>query len=133
MKARSLSLEALPGRVVIARAERDAPLPEALTASAQPGFLVLMRGLRSCTIVCAEERSSELAGFRVDDTRWRVLRLAGDFDFEQSGVLAPLADALAKASIPLLVYAAFETDYLLVKDADFESACAALSPRVSGV
>ena len=57
---------------------------------------------------------------------WRCLRLAGQFDFTQVGVLASLTKPLAEAKVSVFVVGTFDTDYLLVKRACLDSAVEAL-------
>ena len=57
---------------------------------------------------------------------WRCLRLAGQFDFTEVGVLASLTKPLAEAKISVFVVGTFDTDYLLVKRACLDSAVKAL-------
>jgi hypothetical protein len=57
---------------------------------------------------------------------WRCVRVAGQFDFAEVGVLAVLATSLAGAGIPLLANSTFDTDYLLVKVENLAQAVEAL-------
>ena len=58
---------------------------------------------------------------------WRAFRVKGSMDFSLVGVLARLSGALASRDIPIFAVSTFDTDYILVKDADFERALAALA------
>ena len=53
---------------------------------------------------------------------WRCFRIAGTLDFSLTGILAGIADILAEHSIGLFAVSTFNTDYIFVKDADFQSA-----------
>jgi hypothetical protein len=57
---------------------------------------------------------------------WRCLRLKGPFALDETGVLAPLATALAAAGVSLLPIATFDTDYLLVPATQLDLAITAL-------
>jgi hypothetical protein len=46
--------------------------------------------------------------------------------FTLVGVLASLTTAIARAGIGAFAFSTFDTDYMLVKDADFSQAIAAL-------
>ena len=48
-------------------------------------------------------------------------------DFALVGVLARLAGALAAQGIPIFAVSTFNTDYVLVKEADFDRALACLA------
>jgi hypothetical protein len=50
----------------------------------------------------------------------------GPLAFEMTGVLAALSVPLAEAGIPIFVISTYDTDYLMVKSADLECACATL-------
>lgn len=58
---------------------------------------------------------------------WRALRIEGTLDFSLVGILAPLATLLANAHIGIFAISTFNTDYVLVKDADFAQACILLA------
>jgi hypothetical protein len=60
------------------------------------------------------------------ETGWRCLRVAGTLKFTAVGVLASLAVPLAEAGISVFAVSTFDTDYLLVKERDFDRACASL-------
>jgi uncharacterized protein len=49
---------------------------------------------------------------------WRCLSVVGQLDFEQIGVFASLAGPLAGAGISIFPVATYDTDHVLLKDAD---------------
>jgi hypothetical protein len=57
---------------------------------------------------------------------WRAFKVAGPLDFSLTGILAALSVPLATARIGLFAIATFDTDYVLVREADLEQAKAAL-------
>ena len=57
---------------------------------------------------------------------WRCVRVAGSMPFTLVGVLASLTSPLARAGVGVFAFSTFDTDYLLVKEADFPQAAAAL-------
>jgi hypothetical protein len=57
---------------------------------------------------------------------WRCLRVAGTIPFSAGGILASLTASLAEVGISLFAVSTFDTDYLLVKEKDFEAALNAL-------
>jgi hypothetical protein len=57
---------------------------------------------------------------------WRCVRVAGTMPFTLVGVLASLSAAVAAAGVGLFAISTFDTDYLLVKEADFATAIDAL-------
>lgn len=58
---------------------------------------------------------------------WRALRVEGTLDFALTGILAQLTATLAEAKIPVFAVSTHDTDYLLVKDAHWQAALAALA------
>ena len=58
---------------------------------------------------------------------WRGMRIEGQLDFSLVGILAKISDVLARAGIALFAVSTYDTDYVLVKDADFAAAYAALA------
>ena len=58
---------------------------------------------------------------------WRGMRIEGQLDFSLVGILAKISDVLARAGIALFAVSTYDTDYVLVKDADFAAACDALA------
>jgi hypothetical protein len=57
---------------------------------------------------------------------WRCLEVEGPLEFTQVGILASLTQPLAEAGVSIFALSTYDTDYLLVKEAQFESAIAAL-------
>ncbi len=75
------------------------------------------------SVVCPERESPPEAKCERD---WRCLKVSGPLDFSQTGVLASLADPLAKAEIPIFVLSTYDTDYVLVKNSRLDKALAVL-------
>ncbi len=57
---------------------------------------------------------------------WRAFRVEGVLDFALTGILASLASVLAEKGIAIFAVSTFNTDYILVKEADAAPAAAAL-------
>ena len=57
---------------------------------------------------------------------WRCLRVEGPLDFSEIGVLASLSSVLATTGVSLFAISTFDTDYLLVGEADLERSVTAL-------
>jgi len=58
---------------------------------------------------------------------WRLFKLIGPFEFNVIGVLKKIATILADNQISIFAISTFETDYILVKEAQYESAMVVLS------
>jgi hypothetical protein len=117
----SLTLVALRDSFAVCKMSPDGPIP----AWAASGSLVSITRTRDeLSIVCPEEDVP--VDVTACERAWRCLRVAGQIDFGMVGVLASLVDPLAKAGIPVFVLSTFDTDYLLIKSANFLSAAKAL-------
>ena len=59
--------------------------------------------------------------------------MEGPLDFALTGILARLTAPLAAAGVPVFALSTFDTDYLLVREADVEAAVEALEGAGFGV
>ena len=76
------------------------------------------------SIVCAEQ----LVPASVKTERgWRCLKLEGPFPFAQTGVLVSFLSPLSQRAIPIFAMSTFDTDYVLIKEANEPSALQALA------
>jgi hypothetical protein len=75
------------------------------------------------SVVCLAD--SAPGGARVENG-WRALKLEGPIPFEEIGVLSALSGTLAREGLSLFAISTFDTDYVLVKEHDLETAVAAL-------
>ena len=57
---------------------------------------------------------------------WRCLRIPGVLDFSLIGILARVADCLAKAQVPLFAVSTYNTDYILFREQHSSAALDAL-------
>lgn len=60
------------------------------------------------------------------DQGWRCLQLRGTFSFSEVGIAAAFSGSLARAGVGILIVSTFDTDYVLVKDAQLLQAVEAL-------
>lgn len=58
---------------------------------------------------------------------WRAFRIEGVLDFSLIGILARLSAILAENRIGIFALSTYNTDYILVKAADFDRALSALA------
>lgn len=119
MKMPGQRFRALPDLYAVCRLSAHATVP----AWATGPFLNLTFTDDELAIICPAERVP--ANVRAERD-WRVLKLVGPFPFTAVGVLASLAEPLARAGISLLSIATYDTDYFLVKSAVFDDAVAVL-------
>ena len=61
------------------------------------------------------------------DDGWRAFRIQGVLDFSLIGILARLSGILAEHEIGIFAVSTYNTDYILVKEENFEEALRVLS------
>ncbi|NLG27368.1 MAG: ACT domain-containing protein [Chloroflexi bacterium] len=116
----------MPWPYAVCRLAPDAPVPQrpaaatlwSLTHTASETSLVVDQSCLNADWVCA--RDTHVA------RDWRCLRVRGPLEFTLIGVLSGLLDPLARAGISVFALSTYDTDYLLVRQADLPAACAAL-------
>lgn len=76
------------------------------------------------SVVCPTEFVPENTTDRSDG--WRAFRIIGMLDFSLIGILAKIANILAKNNIGLFAVSTYNTDYILTKSENFGRAVALL-------
>jgi Uncharacterized conserved protein len=65
-----------------------------------------------------------------DDIRceknWRILKIEGQLDFSLVGILASISNLMAEAQISIFALSTYDTDYILVKENNIDSAISTL-------
>jgi ribosomal protein S18 acetylase RimI-like enzyme len=116
-----LRLWVLAERLAVCSLEPPAATPPWATAAR---FYSVTRAPDELSVVCPEEIVPDGV---MHEGGLRALKLGGTFDLEQVGVLASVAVPLAGAGVSIFVLSTFDTDYVLVKEHQLETAIAALS------
>lgn len=75
------------------------------------------------SVVCEEQYVPDTVR---SEKGWRCIKVQGPLDFGLTGILASLANPLAKAGISIFAVSTFETDYLLLKEERLQEAIAVL-------
>jgi len=119
----TLRVSLLRGHVSVCRLDGASEVPD---WALQGGFLSITRTSEELSVVCPEGTVPE--GVRCEGG-WRVLKLAGPFEFSEVGVLLSVAAPLAEAGVGIFALSTFDTDYVLVKEERLGSAVAALRRR----
>ena len=127
MSFHHLNLTVVDGIFAVCRLGAEAPIPSWATAGS---FFSITRTADELSVVCGQDAVPEGV---VGERGWRCLRVAGTMPFSVVGVLASLAAPLAEAGISVFAVSTFDTDYLLVKEKDFEAALDALRQRGHGI
>ena len=114
-----MNLRSLPGRFAVCKLAPDAEIPGGLDEST---LFSITRTENELSIVCRD--SDDLPG--AVEPGWCGLEVEGPLDFALVGVLASLTQPLAEAGVSIFALSTFDTDYLLVKETQLESALVAL-------
>jgi uncharacterized protein len=115
----ALRLTCVAGLYAICRLPAGAPVP----AWALGGSLVSVTHTPDeLSIVC--QQASVPPDIRMEPG-WRCFQVPGPLDFALTGILARLTGPLAAAGVPAFALSTFDTDYLLVREADAARALAA--------
>ena len=115
-----LTLTLMPDRLAVSRMAGDADLP---AWAFGPGFFSVTRTADELSIVTREGAAPHGV---LCEPGWRGFKLEGQFDFALTGILSSLATPLADAGVGIFVMSTYNTDYIMVKQADLTQAVAAL-------
>ena len=115
-----LTLLDVAGRFAVCKLPPDSAVPAWATAG---DVFSVTRTVEELSVVCRQEMVP--AGTQAE-VGWRCLRVAGAMPFTLVGVLASLTGPVAAAGVGVFVVSTFDTDYLFVKEAEFQAAVAAL-------
>jgi hypothetical protein len=114
-------LQIMPQRLAVARLDPHAEFPAWLP---KEGFLSITRTADELSIVVED---ALVPGNVTAETGWRMVKVLGPLDFSLVGVLASLTGPLAAAGVSIFAVSTYDTDYLLVREAQFMEALAALA------
>ena len=111
-----ISLSALPGAFTVCK-------PHSFVWTDRP-FHFLSQTDRELSLVCPTSDAPADCDAREDG--WRGLRVEGVLAFSLVGILSRLTGALAEAGIPVFAVSTYDTDYLFVKEKDYDRALTAI-------
>ncbi len=108
-------------RFAICQLPAEAAIPR--WAAQAPGMVATVRSREELSLVCRED----VVPLDVRQERnWCAFMVEGPLDFGLTGILAAVANPLAKAGISIFALSTFHTDYVLVKEDKLEAATRAL-------
>jgi hypothetical protein len=111
----TFTLEILYDQYTICRLDAAAQVP----AWAKGAFVSVSRSDEELSVVCPQVNVPAQIPSERD---WRCLRVEGPLNMSMVGVIASLTSLLATAKISVFVISTFDTDYLLVKEDDLDTA-----------
>jgi hypothetical protein len=114
-----LVIDIAPGEYTAARLPKSEEPPQIKTT----GLVSITTTTTAVSVVCPSEVMPP-----TEDARpgWRLLTVRGPLEFDLTGVMAALAGELAAAGVTLLAVSTYDTDHVLVKQADLDRAIKAL-------
>jgi uncharacterized protein len=112
----TITLKRLGGSYGIARLAPDAPIPAWADGE---GYVSITRSDDELSVVCLSHRIPDTVR---RDTGWRCLKFQGPFAFDQAGILLAVIEPLSRNGIGVFVVSTFDTDHLLLQEADYASA-----------
>jgi len=116
MSHTNLTLSLLPDNYSICRLGPEADIPSWALAG---DFFSITRTEEELSLVCSQEVVPD--GIQCEKG-WRCIMVGGPLDFSLTGILTSLTIPLAQAGISVLAISTFDTDYLLVKEAQVDRA-----------
>jgi enamine deaminase RidA (YjgF/YER057c/UK114 family) len=115
-------VKVLDGRLSVCRLKASERVPS-WALELHEGFVSITRTPDELSIVCPEEA---VPPDTTAEDGFRALVLPGPIPFTETGVLASLATPLAAAGISIFAVSTYDTDYVLVREADLDAALAAV-------
>ena len=88
-------------------------------------FVFVAKTDEELSLVCETECVPPTTRKREDG--WRAFRVSGVLDFSLVGILAKISGLLADDGISIFAVSTYNTDYILVREASFACALAALA------
>ena len=92
---------------------------------ANDDFYFIGKTEEEISLVCKTEKAPQKTIAREDG--WRGFRVQGILDFSLIGILAKISGILAEHEIGIFAVSTFNTDYILVKEENYERALEALA------
>ena len=113
-------LRLVAGEFAVCRLPANEPVPAWAGSTV---FSSITRTADELSVMCP---ASQVPAGVTAEPGWRLLKFQGPFAFGTVGILASVAEPLARAGISLLAVATFDTDYLLVQVPRLEDAVRAI-------
>lgn len=116
-----MKLKALPRTLTVCK------LADAAAIDLNQDFYFLARTDEELSLVCRTEATPANTTDR--DDGWRGFRIEGVLDFSLIGILSKLSAVLAEHKIGIFAVSTYNTDYILVKEENFNRALRALAEK----
>lgn len=120
MSEKILTMKLIKEKYGVCRLNKTESIPEWAKGSE---IFSITKTLDELSIVCVQENIPNEIKCEKD---WRILKVEGPLDFSLIGILTSISTILAQKSISIFAISTYDTDYILVKDKDIDSAIEAL-------
>jgi hypothetical protein len=119
---KKLVITILKGKYAVCKVDNVASI---LDFSKNSEFFSITKTADQVSIVCSPDiiHANEFES----EKNWKIMKLEGPLDFSLVGILASISTVLAKRDLSIFVISTYDTNYILVKDEDLETAINALS------
>lgn len=119
---KKLELKTLDMDLAVCRLDSRDKIPD--WAIGAEGFVSISRTEKELSIVCPLELVPK--GI-LAERDWKAFRVEGQLDFGLTGILYSIAKPMAENFISIFAVSTYDTDYVLIKEKDFERALNILS------
>ena len=106
-----MKLSVLEGTYAVCRLSPNTPIPD-WSQKANQSFVSITQTAEELSIVCSEHLIPD--GIKCEKS-WKAIKVCGELDFGQIGIISSLSAPLAHNSIPVFIISTFNTDYIMVK------------------
>ena len=121
MSKKILTLRLLEDRFCVCKLNKDETIPE---WAYKGQFYSITRTQDELSIVC--EQTNTPSGIQCEKD-WTILKIEGVLDFSLVGILSAISTILAENKISIFAISTFDTDYILIKYVDVETAVRVLT------
>lgn len=121
-KIPKLTLSLLPDELAVCFFEKNNTIP--FWVVKDNNFYSITKTSDELSIVCPQDNVPPGV---MAERNWRAFKLETVLDMSVVGIVASLANPLAKAGISIFYISTYKTNYLLVEEANLEKAIAVLS------
>jgi hypothetical protein len=67
------------------------------------------------------------------DKNWKILKISGPLDLSSVGIIADISSLLKSWKIPIFSVSTYDTDYILIKNQNLETALAVLKDNGNSI
>ncbi|KAJ53035.1 hypothetical protein BD780_000409 [Clostridium tetanomorphum] len=121
MSEKILTIKLLKEKFGVCRLNKEDLIPDWVKNG---DFFSITKTLDELSFVCLE---SSIPNDIKSEKDWRILKIEGPLDFSLIGILSSISTILANKRISIFAISTYDTDYILIKNKDINTAVDALS------